>query len=434
LWKGSGGGKEITPGVIFPRQEGSAAEGRETRFEFICPGEASAILCTDKGPVPLEIAGSESYVKYALVPAEYAKPPCLQVVIKTPEGEFCRYKTVMPRPEQPAPFSPGHGRGSLVLRTEKGDAFSRLICWDRVPGADYYTVTDPKGSRVSTAAPMYPRAESGIYTVTAEGTGLSESIRVETDPGSGNARVRLRADAGGALLTLSASRTPREYKIAFRGRSGAREWTLPGSAGEFRHRPEEPGEYTVTPVFADGEGRPASARCSRTYAPPAEKLAVTPAMAGNASGVAERNGSLVFDGGYFTVPEDPCMDIKDVFGLSLSFRAGSAEGMPVLLSKGLFNDRGWFLQILGGSLIFRTSGGDLQGPYIEPGRQYDVRVEIYGSSGILYVNGEVFSSAHIAAVTPLPGPLTLGTYNVREPRFVFRGEMERIVFWGTGAE
>ncbi|MBR4748539.1 MAG: hypothetical protein IK083_03070 [Abditibacteriota bacterium] len=434
LWKGSGGGKEITPGVIFPRQEGSAAEGRETRFEFICPGEASAVLCADKGPVPLEIAGSESYVKYALVPAEYAKPPCLQVVIKTPEGEFCRYKTVMPRPEQPAPFSPGHARGSLVLRTEKGDAFSRLICWDRVQGADYYTVTTPGGKTVSTATPMFPCRESGVYTVSAEGTGLSESIRVETDPGSGKARVRLRADAGGALLTLSASRTPREYKIAFRGRSGAREWTLPGSAGEFRHRPEEPGEYTVTPVFADGEGRPASAKCSRAYPPPAEKLAVTPDMVRAAGGSAGSDGRLIFDGGYFTLPEDPCMDMGDGFGLSLSFRPASAEGMPVLLSKGIFQDRGWFLQILENRLIFRTSGGDLTGPPVEPGRLYRVRVEINGGLGVLYIDGEAYSSAHIAAVTPLPGPLTLGTYNVREPQFIFRGEMERIVFWGTGAE
>ncbi|MBQ9358948.1 MAG: hypothetical protein IJT95_05340 [Abditibacteriota bacterium] len=434
LWKGSGGAEDIVPPVIFPRQEGSAPEGRETRFEFICPGEASAALLTDGGPVTLEVAGSDSYVKYALVPGEYVKPPCLRVSVKTPEGEFLRYKTVMPAPAEAAPFAPAEAVGSLSLAVKKGDAFSRLICWDRVPGADYYIVTDPKGSRVSTAAPMYPCAESGVYTVTAEGTGLSESIRVDTAPGSGKAKVRLRADAGGALLTLSASRPPREYKIAFRGRSGVREWTLPGSAGEFRHRPEEPGEYTVIPVFPEGEGRPASAKCARAYPPPEEKLAVTPDMAGDAAGVARRDGRLVFEGGYFTLPEDPSLDIGDGFGLSLSFRALSTEGMPVLLSKGIFRDRGWFLQILGGSLIFRTSGGDLQGPCIEPGRLYRVRVEINGGMGVLYIDGEAYSSAAVRIPEPMPGPLTVGTYNVREPRFVFRGEMDSIVFCGTGAE
>ncbi|MBP5274145.1 MAG: hypothetical protein ILO36_04320, partial [Abditibacteriota bacterium] len=175
-------------------------------------------------------------------------------------------------------------------------------------------------------------------------------------------------------------------------------------------------------------------KCARAYPPPAAKLRIAFSPEQKTGDVFEEGGKTVFAGGFCTLPEDPCMDIGDGFGLSLSFRARSVEGMPVLLSKGVFQDRGWFLQILNGSLIFRTSGGDLQGPPVEPGRLYRVRVEINGGLGVLYTDGEAYSSGNLQIPEPMPGPLTAGTYNLREPQFVFRGETEDIVFYGAPGE
>jgi hypothetical protein len=139
-------------------------------------------------------------------------------------------------------------------------------------------------------------------------------------------------------------------------------------------------------------------------------------------------GGAVFAGGWLELPHQDWMNLSSHSSLSFEFKADDVEGMPVLLSHGLWQTDGWFAQILGGRLVIRTPRADANGPAIEKGKWYNIRWEIDGSEHRLLVNGKEVQPFGPAVLEPASRAMHIGQYDRVEPQYQFRGTIRNIQF------
>lgn len=133
-------------------------------------------------------------------------------------------------------------------------------------------------------------------------------------------------------------------------------------------------------------------------------------------------------GGFVTWPHRPDFDPAPGFTLSLRFRTESVAAMPLLASCGLWLERGWFLQILGGALRWHVGGQSLDAGRIEPGRWYAVTATIGPRQLTLWLDGQRIGTRGLEEIhwRPWEGPLVLAQYSRPEPVYQFRGQIDDV--------
>jgi hypothetical protein len=205
----------------------------------------------------------------------------------------------------------------------------------------------------------------------------------------------------------------------------------------YRDRPE-PGRwiYEVSTCAVSGKEGP-SCRVGVDFPPPpatpaAVRWALTarPAEAKQTGQVAYGVEGAVFSGGYLTLPHRDELNMENGLAVRFEFRAERVDAMPVLLSHGLWQCDGWFVQILDSRLIIRTPYGDGVGPVIQPGVWYAVRWEFDGMRQRLQVNGKWIPQAREthggSLALPAQRALVVGQYETKEPSFAFYGRLRNL--------
>jgi hypothetical protein len=153
---------------------------------------------------------------------------------------------------------------------------------------------------------------------------------------------------------------------------------------------------------------------------------------------ASANGKVLVEGasatftgaGYLETPHDELMSLETGGSLAFEFRADRLDGMPVLLSHGEWQRDGWFVRILDRRLMIRTTGGDVIGPEVQPGRWYSVRWEYDGARSNFYLDGKNLAPDQTLVVSPCRRMLRIGQYERVEPSYAFHGGIRHLVIRG----
>ena len=139
-------------------------------------------------------------------------------------------------------------------------------------------------------------------------------------------------------------------------------------------------------------------------------------LAANAAGAG---GVLdLTKGGHVSFPYSSQFDLTGKLTLECRVRLDSIDQMPVIVSCGRWNDRGWFLQKLGGVFRWHVGGVDCDGgnPVAD---QWMHLICVYdGQSARLYQDGKQVGSVSCSPnQAPWDGPLVVGQYSggVAEP-------------------
>jgi len=134
-----------------------------------------------------------------------------------------------------------------------------------------------------------------------------------------------------------------------------------------------------------------------------------------------------FAGGFLAIPDRASLDMRNGLTVEFEFRADDVGAMPVLISHGLWQADGWFVQILGGRLLIRTPAGDAEGPPVTPGRWYRVRWQFDGLRQTLSVDGKTIPQA-VQELRDVPArrDLVIGQYESVQPEFAFKGVLRNL--------
>ncbi|UCF14790.1 MAG: hypothetical protein JSW59_15370, partial [Phycisphaerales bacterium] len=153
-------------------------------------------------------------------------------------------------------------------------------------------------------------------------------------------------------------------------------------------------------------------------------------LKGTARGSAAiRDGVLALrDNSYVTYPYRNEFDLRARLSVECWLYLDSTDQIPVIISCGQWQDRGWFLQKLGGSWRWHVGGTDCDGGTV-PAKQWVHLVGIYdGEKARLFQNGK-----RVAAVpchpnsTPWQGPLFIGQYGAGPgPQYQVRGRISGV--------
>jgi hypothetical protein len=170
-------------------------------------------------------------------------------------------------------------------------------------------------------------------------------------------------------------------------------------------------------------------RASSIHAAPALNLSLTtqPEGAGVYGNVHFDKSGANFEGGHISLPVMSALNLDQPVTLTFEFQAYNVDEMPVLLCHGVHGVDGWFVQILGGTLILRTTAGDALGPRIEPNKWYDVRFVFDGIYFHLAVNGQ-WQPQPMREMVPKSAerPLLIGNYEQDGPPYAFKGNIRNL--------
>ncbi len=115
--------------------------------------------------------------------------------------------------------------------------------------------------------------------------------------------------------------------------------------------------------------------------------------------------------------------------IELWMRAESLEGMPILVSQGIWRQEGYFLQILGGQIRFSIAGvGDLDSNFRpQIGRWYYLVATYDGRRMRLFVNGQVVAEQEgRGPLRPSQGLVFIGRYQLEDPVYLFHGYIDEV--------
>ncbi len=150
-------------------------------------------------------------------------------------------------------------------------------------------------------------------------------------------------------------------------------------------------------------------------------------LKGAAHGSAAIRGRVLElrDNAYVTYPYKSEFDLRARLSVECWLCLDNADQMPVIVSCGRWQDRGWFLQKLGGSWRWHLGGTDCDGGTV-PARRWVHLVGTYnGEKARLFQNGK-----QVAAVTchpngtPWKGPLFVGQYGAGPgPQYQVNGKI-----------
>lgn len=359
------------------------------------------------------------------------------------------YITVMPKAAvDKTPFKTAKSiKQILEVKKAKGDAFDTVLKWEPVVGADYYRVNLNGKNIFETATPMAMVIDAGIYRIEAIKDKAviisSEDIPCDASRIAVSEDIILKASVGISGVTIAwdktASYSVMAYKVV-RINSKGEEKVFPNRkasvkySNKFNDKPDiGTWKYLVYPVFVDGhEGMPADISVVVDSYPEPElvfdmPLTEKPSDSKIIGNVQFTDRGAIFNDSYIEIPKKDFMDITDDFILEFTFNANSLDGMPVLISNGTFLNNGWFVQILNGSLMLRTAAGDFVGGNIEANKNYNVRfVYDYGEI-FVFINGALVSEGSFDRdIISSDLPLTIGTYSIKEPQFLFNGNIKNL--------
>ncbi len=136
-------------------------------------------------------------------------------------------------------------------------------------------------------------------------------------------------------------------------------------------------------------------------------LPKTEGGARSADGVLNLGG-----GGYVTFAYSSQFDLTGKLTVECRVRLDSVDEMPVIVSCGQWNDRGWFLQKLGGTFRWHVGGVDCDGGRPAAGEWTHLVCVYDGQSARLYQDGRLVKSMPCSPNrTAWGGPLFVGQYS-----------------------
>lgn len=451
------------PQILLPRFVSSVEKDATLELQPIVLGGRTAFLhyrnSREAKWKSVELKPVKNWVQRAAIPPDAVRNPLIEFGFsfsKDPAQPMSFgpvFATVLPRPRSATPAQKkGHGvprtdPAQLVARVTTSTTLPVTLEWNDLAGAEHYIVLRDGQWATDTAATLFPDSparRTGSYEVEAwrGGKRIASSAPVQYE-------VRPRAISGATTATVRANRSrvmlswPRcddlsvkEYRIS-RVQSGSE--TPATDVGrisathlaphKFIDRPPD-GDwtYSIAARSAAGDEAPplsVAARFPGESVPPPVLEAPFTAQPND----ARMDGKVEFtaDGARFgdshlVLPVRAAADLQNGIALEFEFRADSVQDMPVLLSAGLWQHDGWFVQILNGKLIIRTSDGDAVGPTIRTGKWYHVKWTYDGSEQTLLIDGKpVRQSRSTLSPASSPRELVIGNYEQREPRYQFHG-------------
>jgi hypothetical protein len=337
------------------------------------------------------------------------------------------------------------------LTFEENKSAPVTVRWPEVASADFFRVFRDGQAVSETAVTFFPDAPmkaSATYKVEAW---RDNAMVAASDPTPHNApdpaidekvSLDVQLNRTAVVLRWPDVKSPhvvlcRVYRSADQGATrelvGQVRVTGPGLG--VRRDPRTAGRWIYTVQAVNAAGREFElARSQPVEVPPLEPakpvldLPLTSRPANRIVGDVkfDSNGAS-FAGGFISLPHSPQFDLGEAMTLTFDFSAREIDGMPVLLSHGMFGQDGWFVQILGGQLILRTPRGDAKGPPIEPGKWYSVRFVYDGVRFHLAVNDQWLpQSRREIAPKPVPRTLYIGRYEEDAPHFAFKGTIRNV--------
>jgi hypothetical protein len=455
------------PRILLPRFVGSVAAGEAVELTLVVLGGSPAWLHYRRLGEPrwrsLALAPVQGWVFRAEIPARDVHGPGLEIGFSFNADPQARMSlgpqafTVMPKvrssviarsePAEARTTNQGHATSQLQLAAKTDGKFPIELSWDELLAADYFRVFRNGKLLAETAVAFFPDAPTEpaaahSYRVEAlrEGKVLAEATTNCTLAGvelTEAPQPRLVIQTGGVEVRWPAFKSPHVAVFKLRWRSDGQDrtvWIPAKRSGEQVHElPLTPGrsEIQITPASASGrEGAP----WTKTIQwPPVERvdrlewsLDQPPKGARVHGDVTFTLDGAVLNGGHITFDHAEQFNATAHFRLAFEFKADRVDGMPVLLSHGLWQVDGWFAQILGGRLVIRTAASDAQGPAIEPGRWYAVAWEVNDGQHRLLVDGQLVSPSAELKPAVAQRPLRLGQYELIQPEFAFRGTLRRV--------
>lgn len=469
-----------TPGVLVPRLIGSATVGQELPLEAIVLGGGNAYLhyrplgAKTWNTLPLQTA--QRWVKRATVPAAALVAPGIEIAVSLdgkPEKGLAwgpRGVTVMPITTQfnNAKTTPAPGTiAPIPVKVGVGRETPIALQWPDVAGVDAFRVYREDQLVGVTAVPTFfdlPDRERGTYRVEAirDGAVVASSAPapfvLPDAPVEENPAMTLSPNNLGVLVTALPvqSSVPLKYRLyrsgtASQGAKGSQDKIFEHLAGQgkapgaeqllaempasrskpMRHfDPVPQGTWTYRLELMNLFGRKSPQPESGTVAfrpepvAPALELPLTTLPAGaTVSGDATFTpAGLTVSEGHVDLPHADWMNLTQALTVRFSFTMNAPAPMPVLVSHGVFNSDGWFVQIQGGRLSVRLPGAQVPGPVIKQGEPYEVIFVFDGKRAHLAVNGAWTHVDTLDLDKPTPNrPLRLGQYQGIGPDFQFKG-------------
>ena len=453
--------------IQLPRLLGSVAAGEDLDLmPIVMNGGAAWVHYRALGTktwTTLPLKTVSGWVRRAVIPGGAIKQPGLEIAFsmsrspKDPLALGPLAVTVMPKtvvPPPPALIAAGPPAGALKPIVGEGKTSPIELRWNELPEADYYRVLRNGKPVVETGVaflPDYPDRAAGQYVVQALRGGqvlaASEPVayRVADRPFSDAIELTAEANQGGVRLRWPATRSndtayykvamkspaPKKLKVIELGR-------IPASriSEHSLHSKPAHGAWTflVTPISSSGrEGNPAWASVIFPPAPvttPAVDLPLTrkpdgAQVFGNVS--FDKDGALFIDG-YMEIPHVAAMNLGSGMTLTYEFEIEQTSNEPIMLCHGIWHGDGWYAQVLGGGLMIKTPGYDVNGPKIEHGRWYKVQYVFDGEHNHLWVDGRPIALAPTEPlqVADTARPLVLGQYVSVDQRYCFKGRIRNV--------
>ena len=189
-------------------------------------------------------------------------------------------------------------------------------------------------------------------------------------------------------------------------------------------------EYTVEAVskLVGGRstvtGRPLPVRKEPVFvfAPDKGKLVAPASFDGNELDLSK--------GGHFVVEPNDEYNVKDAFSFECTVKFDEPGNMPIVISNGLWNTSGWFLQRLGGVWRFHVGGIDCDGGGVKIGEWLHIVGTYDGEKLQLYENDRLIAEKHVVVGKNLwEGNLIIGQYGPMTPDFQFKGRIKGVRIW-----
>jgi hypothetical protein len=252
-----------------------------------------------------------------------------------------------------------------------------------------------------------PSAQDGVrYHVYRAEAGSQDFRRITREPLGGTALLDNDLAIG----------TPHAYAVRSVSRRGIEsEPTAPVVAAAM---PE-----TREPVFVAAFEQDLQARL-------ADGTAVAPSALGGAA-VTDKSLDLG-RGGHVTFAHRREFDLTHRLSVELCVRFDEAGTMPVVVSCGIWNGTGWFLQRLGGAWRWSVGGVDCDGGSPAVGRWIHLVATFDGRRARLFQDGaEVASVDCRPDLSPWPGPLFIGQYGASpSPQYQVNGRIRDLNIYG----
>lgn len=141
-------------------------------------------------------------------------------------------------------------------------------------------------------------------------------------------------------------------------------------------------------------------------------------------------------GGHLAFPHHEFFDLAQPLSVMCWVGMDQPGQMPVLVSCGVWNQAGWFLQRLGGQYRWHVGGVDCDGGQPAVGRWVHLAAVYDGQSLKLYQDGQLVADrAATVNPSPWPGELHVGQYSgQRTPDFQVTGRIARLLLYHRSLE